>query len=237
MRHFSLLFTASLLAVAQMAFAGSDARPQTPAHPVHRPVHSALPPVPLPAEPGLYAVIYTSMGDIVCRLFPKDAPKAVANFRELATGTKLWTDPRTGRKTRRPLYSGTIFHRVIPQFMIQGGDPLGSGSGDPGYKFADEFSPDHTFDKPGMLAMANSGPDTNGSQFFITVAPTPWLNGKHTIFGEVVTGQEVADKISEVPRNSEDKPDTPVKVIRISIRTVRASTPAKPAPAKTAPTR
>ena len=219
-----------------MAFAESDARPQTPAHPVHRPARSALPPVPLPAEPGLYAVIYTSMGDIVCRLFPKDAPKTVANFRELATGTKLWTDPRTGRKTRRPLYSGTIFHRVIPQFMIQGGDPLGTGSGDPGYKFADEFSPDHTFDKPGMLAMANSGPDTNGSQFFITVAPTPWLNGKHTIFGEVVTGQEVADKISEVPRNSDDKPDTPVKIIRISVRTVRASAPAKPAAAATGTT-
>jgi peptidyl-prolyl cis-trans isomerase A (cyclophilin A) len=229
MRHFSLVFTAGILAVAQMALAGSGVTPQTSSHPLHRPVRPALPPVTLPAEPGLYAVIYTSMGDIVCRLFPKDAPKAVANFRELATGTKLWTNPRTGRKTRRPLYSGTIFHRVIPQFMIQGGDPLGNGSGDPGYKFADEFSPDHTFDKPGMLAMANSGPDTNGSQFFITVAPTPWLNGKHTIFGEVVSGQDVADKISEVPRNGEDKPDTPVKIIRVAVRTVHASTPAKPA--------
>jgi peptidyl-prolyl cis-trans isomerase A (cyclophilin A) len=225
MRHFSLVFTAGILAIAQIALAGGVTTPQTSSHPAHRPIHPALPPVQLPAEPGLYAVIYTSMGDIVCRLFPKDAPKAVANFRELAAGTKLWTDPRTGRKTRRPLYSGTIFHRVIPQFMIQGGDPLGTGSGDPGYKFPDEFSPEHTFDKPGMLAMANSGPDTNGSQFFITVAPTPWLNGKHTIFGEVVSGQDVADKISEVPRNGEDKPDTPVKIIRIVVRTVRATTP------------
>jgi len=231
MRHISLVFTAGILALAQIAFAGTGAQHPTSSHPAAKPSHPALPPVQLPAEPGLYAVIYTSMGDIVCRLFPKDAPKAVANFRGLATGTKVWTDPRTGKKTRRPLYSGTVFHRVIPQFMIQGGDPLGDGSGDPGYKFEDEISPDHSFDKPGVLAMANSGPDTNGSQFFITVAPTPWLNGKHTIFGEVVSGQDVVDRISEVPRNDQDKPLTPVKIIRISIRTVHASTPAKPAPA------
>ena len=229
MRHPSLVFTVSILALAQLAFAGGGAQRPTSSHPVHRPSHPALPPVQLPPEPGLYAVIYTSVGDIVCRLFPKDAPKAVANFRGLATGTKIWTDPRTGKKTHSPLYSGTVFHRVIPQFMIQGGDPLGDGSGDPGYKFEDEFSPDHTFDKPGILAMANSGPDTNGSQFFITVAPTPWLNGKHTIFGEVVSGQDIADKISEVPHDEQDKPLTPVKIIRISIRTVHASAPAKPA--------
>lgn len=228
MRHISLVFTASVLAFAQLAFAGSGAQHQTSSHPAHKPSAPALPPVQLPAEPGLYAVIYTSMGNIVCRLFPKDAPKAVANFRGLATGTKAWTNPRTGKLTHRPLYSGTIFHRVIPQFMIQGGDPLGNGTGDPGYKFEDEFSPDHTFDKPGVLAMANSGPDTNGSQFFITVAPTPWLNGKHTIFGEVVSGQDVADRISEVPRNDEDKPLTPVKILRISIRTVHPTASTKP---------
>ncbi|HSU33787.1 MAG TPA: peptidylprolyl isomerase [Bryobacteraceae bacterium] len=230
MRHISLVFTASILAVAQMAFAGSPA-PQHPVpshHPARRPSSPALPPVALPAEPGLYAVIYTSMGNIVCRLFDKDAPKAVANFRGLATGTKAWTDPRTGRVRHAPLYSGTVFHRVIPQFMIQGGDPLGNGTGDPGYKFEDEFNPAHTFDKPGILAMANSGPDTNGSQFFITVAPTPWLNGKHTIFGEVVAGQDVADKISQVPRDSDDKPLTPIKLIRISIRRVPSAAPVMP---------
>ena len=177
----------------------------------------------LPTEPGLYAVVYTSLGNIVCRLFDKDAPKAVANFRGLATGTKAWTDPNTGAQKHTPLYSGTTFHRVIPQFMIQGGDPTGTGMGSPGYKFEDEVSSNHTFDHPGILAMANSGPNTNGSQFFITVAPTPWLNGKHTIFGEVVSGQDVVDKISQVPRDDQDKPLTPVKILRISIRTVRAA--------------
>ena len=188
----------------------------------------ALPPVALPSEPGLYAVIYTSMGNIVCRLFEKDAPKAVANFRGLATGTKAWTDPATGRLKHTRLYSGTTFHRVIPQFMIQGGDPLGTGTGGPGYAFEDEIDSSHSFERTGMLAMANSGPNTNGSQFFITVAPTPWLNGKHTIFGEVASGQEVADAISEVPRDSDDKPLTPVKILAISIRRVGAVA-AKPA--------
>jgi peptidyl-prolyl cis-trans isomerase A (cyclophilin A) len=163
------------------------------------------------------------MGNIVCRLFDKDAPKTVANFVGLATGTKAWTDRATGRIKRTPLYSGTIFHRVIPDFMIQGGDPVGDGTGEPGYKFADEFNGDHTFDKPGVLAMANSGPNTNGSQFFITVAPTPHLNGKHTIFGEVVSGQEVADAISKVPTNGEDRPVTPVKLIRIVMKKVPPS--------------
>lgn len=226
MRHISLALSATILMLSQVVFAHDGVQRPTSSHPVPKAAHPALPPVQLPSDPGLYAVIYTSMGNIVCRLFPKDAPKAVANFRGLATGTKPWTNPRTGRPTHRPLYTGTIFHRVIPQFMIQGGDPLGNGTGDPGYKFEDEFSPDHNFDKPGMLAMANSGPDTNGSQFFITVAPTPWLNGKHTIFGEVVSGQDVADRISEVPRDDQDKPLTPVKILRISIRTVRATTPA-----------
>lgn len=234
MRHLSLVFTAGILAIAQLAFAGSAPQHSAASHPARKPSHPALPPVQLPAEPGLYAVIYTSMGNIVCRLFEKDAPKTVANFRGLATGTKTWTDTRTGKKRRTPLYSGTIFHRVIPQFMIQGGDPLGNGMGDPGYTFEDEFSPEHTFDQPGVLAMANSGPNTNGSQFFITVAPAPWLNGKHTIFGQVVSGQDVADRISEVPRDDQDKPLTPVKIIRISIRRVRASAPAAPHPAASA---
>ncbi|MBV9296730.1 MAG: peptidylprolyl isomerase [Acidobacteriaceae bacterium] len=198
------------------------------ARPARRPAAPALPPVALPSEPGLYAVIYTSMGNIVCRLLENEAPKTVANFRALARGTKPWTDPTTGALKHTPLYSGTTFHRVIPQFMIQGGDPAGTGSGGPGYEFEDEIDPNHVFDKPGILAMANSGPNTNGSQFFITVAPTPWLNGKHTIFGEVVTGQDVADAISQVPRDENDKPVTPVKIVAIAIRTVPAATRAAP---------
>ena len=162
------------------------------------------------------------MGNVVCRLFEKEAPKTVANFRALATGTKAWTDPATGAVKHTALYSGTMFHRVIPQFMIQGGDPTGTGMGSPGYKFEDEIDASHTFEHPGILAMANSGPNTNGSQFFITVAATPWLNGKHTIFGEVVSGQDVVDAISQVPRDDQDKPLTPVKIIRISIRRVGA---------------
>src|SRR5579884_1531916 len=178
------------------------------------------PPVALPAEPGEYAIIYTSMGNIVCRLFEKEAPKTVANFVGLATGTKPWSDPATGKTMRKPLYSGTTFHRVIPGFMIQGGDPLGTGEGSPGYKFEDEIAPDRHFDKPGILAMANAGPNTNGSQFFITVAPAPHLDGHYSIFGEVVSGQEVADAIANVPRDENDKPLTPVKIIRIAIKRV-----------------
>jgi peptidyl-prolyl cis-trans isomerase A (cyclophilin A) len=176
-------------------------------------------------------VIYTSMGNIVSRLFDADAPKTVANFKGLATGTKPWSNPATGKLQHHPLYSGTVFHRVIPDFMIQGGDPLGTGNGDPGYKFEDELQSSRVFDHPGLLAMANSGPNTNGSQFFITVAPTPWLNGHHTIFGEVVSGQEVADAISKVPRDSDDKPLTPVKILKIAIRKVPAGASAKPTPA------
>lgn len=174
----------------------------------------------LPPEPGKYAIIYTSMGDIVCRLFEKSAPKTVSNFVGLATGTKGWTDTETGKTKRAPLYNGTTFHRVIPGFMIQGGDPLGTGLGTPGYQIDDEIDPNRSFDKAGILAMANSGPNTNGSQFFITVAPAPHLDGHYSIFGEVVSGQDVADAISQVPRNEDDKPLKPVKILRIAIRTV-----------------
>ena len=158
-------------------------------------------------QPGVYATFSTSEGNIVCRLFEQEAPVTVKNFIDLAEGTREWTDPRTGKKSNSPLYDGTIFHRVIPQFMIQGGDPAGTGMGGPGYKFQDETkaSP-YKFDKAGKLAMANAGPNTNGSQFFITVAPTAWLTGNHTIFGEVVEGQDVADKITALPRNRQDKP-------------------------------
>ncbi len=158
-------------------------------------------------QPGLYATFNTSEGTIVCRLFEQEAPVTVKNFVDLAEGTREWTDPRTRQKSTSRLYDGTVFHRVIPDFMIQGGDPEGTGMGGPGYKFQDETkgSP-HKFDKHGKLAMANAGPNTNGSQFFITVAPTPWLTGNHTIFGEVIEGQDVANKITALPRNRQDRP-------------------------------
>jgi peptidyl-prolyl cis-trans isomerase A (cyclophilin A) len=158
----------------------------------------------------LTATLRTSEGTIVVRLFPDHAPKTVANFVELAEGTREWTDPRTGSSGTGKLYDGTIFHRVIPGFMIQGGDPLGTGTGGPGYKFGDEFHPDLAFSRPYLLAMANAGPGTNGSQFFITTVPTPWLNRKHTIFGEVIEGADVVDRISEVKRQSNDRPVTDV---------------------------
>jgi peptidyl-prolyl cis-trans isomerase A (cyclophilin A) len=143
-----------------------------------------------------YATFKTSLGDIVVKLLPEKAPKTVENFVGLAEGTKEWKDPRNGQMVKKPLYDGTVFHRVIPRFMIQGGDPLGTGTGGPGYRFADEIGPDNVFDKPGLLAMANSGPNTNGSQFFITEVPTPHLNRGHTIFGEVVKGGELIAKIT-----------------------------------------
>ena len=169
-------------------------------------------------QPGTYAVFNTSEGNIVCRLFEKEAPKTVQNFIDLAEGKRDWTHPTSGKKSKDRLYDGTIFHRVIPNFMIQGGDPAGTGFGGPGYQFEDETknSP-HKFDKPGKLAMANAGPNTNGSQFFITVAPTTWLTGKHTIFGEVIEGQDVVDKITALPRNRQDKPNKDVVVQSVTI--------------------
>jgi peptidyl-prolyl cis-trans isomerase A (cyclophilin A) len=166
----------------------------------------------------LTATLMTTQGPVTIRLFPDQAPKTVRNFVDLAEGGREWTDPRTRAKTKDKLYDGTVFHRVIAGFMIQGGDPLGTGTGGPGYRFADEIHPDLRFDKPYLLAMANSGPGTNGSQFFITVAPTPWLNGKHTIFGEVVGGADVVDKISRVQTVPGDKPATDVVLQSVSIQ-------------------
>jgi peptidyl-prolyl cis-trans isomerase A (cyclophilin A) len=154
----------------------------------------------------LTATLRTNQGPIVIRLLPDHAPKTVRNFVDLAQGGREWTDPRTGRVTTGRLYDGTIFHRVIPNFMIQGGDPLGTGTGGPGYQFADEFHPELQFDRPYLLAMANAGPGTNGSQFFITTVPTPHLNRRHTIFGEVVQGQEVVDRISHTATDGRDRP-------------------------------
>src|SRR5579884_3815437 len=174
--------------------------------------------------PGTYAHFKTTEGEIVVRLFEADAPVTVKNFIELAEGGREWSHPTTRAKSKDKLYDGTIFHRVIPNFMIQGGDPTGTGMGSPGYRFQDETkgSP-HKFDKPGKLAMANSGPNTNGCQFFITVAPTDWLTGKHTIFGEVVEGQDVAEKISKAPRDRRDRPHQDVVVNSIRIERVPAA--------------
>ena len=165
----------------------------------------------------LTATLRTSDGPVVIRLFPDHAPKTVQNFVDLAEGSREWTDPRTRQTTNARLYDGTVFHRVIPRFMIQGGDPLGTGTGGPGYQFADEIHPDLQFDRPYLLAMANAGPGTNGSQFFITVVPTPHLNGKHTIFGEVIDGRDVVDRISQTQTNRSDRPVQDVVLESVSI--------------------
>jgi peptidyl-prolyl cis-trans isomerase A (cyclophilin A) len=165
----------------------------------------------------LTATLRTTMGPIVIRLFPDKAPKTVENFVGLAEGTTEWTDPNTGQRVRTPLYNGTIFHRVIDGFMLQGGDPLGTGTGGPGYQFEDEFHRDLRFDRPYLLAMANAGPGTNGSQFFVTVVPTPHLNSKHTIFGEVIQGTEVVDAIAKTQTDRRDRPVQDVVLESVTI--------------------
>ena len=160
----------------------------------------------------------TSMGEFKVRLLHEYAPQTVTNFIELATGLREWLDPRDRQKKVAPLYDGTTFHRVIDGFMIQGGDPAGTGMGGPGFQFEDEFAPGApSLDRPGLVAMANAGPNTNGSQFFITVAPTPWLTGKHTVFGEVSEGYEVVEAISKVPTDGQDRPTTPVVVEQVKL--------------------
>jgi peptidyl-prolyl cis-trans isomerase A (cyclophilin A) len=171
----------------------------------------------------LYATLQTSKGEIRIRLFPNHAPKTVENFVGLSDGSQVWTDPATRAKVEdRPLYPGTIFHRVIPGFMIQGGDPLGSGRGGPGYQFKDEFHPELVFDRPYLLAMANAGPGTNGSQFFITVGKTPHLNRKHTIFGEVVSGQDVVDAIANAQTDRSDRPHEDIVIESIAVERLPA---------------
>jgi peptidyl-prolyl cis-trans isomerase A (cyclophilin A) len=168
---------------------------------------------------ALYATLKTNQGDIVVKLFPDHAPKTVKNFTELALGAREWTDPKTGAKSTARLYDGTVFHRVISGFMIQGGDPLGTGIGGPGYKFGDEFHPELQFDRPYLLAMANAGPGTNGSQFFITVGPTPHLNRKHTIFGEVADGDSraIVDRIAALPTGQQDRPVEAVVIESVTV--------------------
>jgi len=164
-----------------------------------------------------YAKFETSEGNFKIRLFDQEAPNTVANFVGLVEGSKEWRDPKSGERRKAPFYDGIIFHRVINGFMIQGGDPLGQGTGGPGFNFADEFHPKARHDKAGILSMANAGPNTNGSQFFITLAPTPWLDNKHSIFGEIVEGYDVVEKISKAPRGAQDRPVKEVKVNSVKI--------------------
>jgi peptidyl-prolyl cis-trans isomerase A (cyclophilin A) len=164
----------------------------------------------------MFAKFETNHGNFKVRLFSDKAPKTVDNFAGLAEGTKEWTDPKTGKKLKKPFYDGLTFHRVIDNFMIQGGDPVGNGTGGPGYRFEDEFNKELRH-KKGVLSMANAGPNTNGSQFFITVADTPWLDGRHTVFGEIVEGMDVIDKIAKVKKDSGDKPLEPVVMKKVTI--------------------
>ncbi|MGY2083518.1 peptidylprolyl isomerase [Blastococcus sp. SYSU DS0539] len=172
------------------------------------------------STPARRAVLHTNHGDITVDLFPDHAPKTVANFADLAEGAREWTHPATREKTTDKLYDGTVFHRVISGFMIQGGDPLGQGIGGPGYQFGDEIHPDLAFTKPYLLAMANAGPGTNGSQFFITVAPTSWLTGKHTIFGEVAdqSSRDVVDRIAAVSTGRNDRPAEDVVIESVEVQ-------------------
>ena len=171
-------------------------------------------------EPGTYAQFDTSEGTFTIRLFEKEAPKTVANFVGLAEGTREWKDPQTGEAKTAPFYDGVTFHRVIDGFMIQGGDRLGTGSGGPGYKFADEFHPTLRHSRAGMLSMANAGPNTNGSQFFITLGPTPHLDNRHSVFGEVVEGMDIVSRIGSVQTGRQDRPVKPVVINRVAIKRV-----------------
>jgi len=226
MLAFAVLFLLASITAAAQADSSSAA---TPAKPATKPAARAA---AKPGEPT--AVFETTVGTLRCKLFEKETPITVKNFIDLATGAKDWTNPVShATKHNTPLYDGTIFHRVIPDFMIQGGDPAGNGAGDPGYKFKDEIVSGLTFDRPGRLAMANSGPGTNGSQFFITEAPTPHLNGRHTIFGQcdeasVTLVKQIARMASDPSNN---RPFRPVKITHLKI--VRGEAKAKPAtPAK-----
>lgn len=233
----AFLLSCSLVAQQSTPDTPQQSTPASPSAPAAAP--QALPDSPdsqthvSPQPTGPTALFDTTMGEITCRLFQKEAPEAVANFIGLAQGTKVWTDPKTKQKMQgKPLYDGTTFHRVIPGFMIQGGDPLGTGEGDPGYMFKDEFDPNLNFDMAGRLAMANSGPDTNGSQFFITEAPAEHLDQHYTIFGQCDDASiPIVQAIARVNRDSNDKPLEPVILKKVTI--VPAGQPV-PAPAPSA---
>jgi len=230
------------LAVSLAFTTAAFAQTSTPASQLPDAPSAALQPKPEPVPTGPTVVFDTSMGRITCKLFDKEAPLATANFIGLAAGTKDWTDPTTQKKMHgKPMFNGTTFHRVIPGFMIQGGDPTGSGTGDPGFFVNDEIVPGLGFVPVGRLAMANSGPNTNGSQFFITIASTDFLTGHYTLFGQCDdAGVTVAQAIAAVPRNADDKPLTPVYLTKVTIVPVGKPLPplpaGQPAPASAPPT-
>jgi peptidyl-prolyl cis-trans isomerase A (cyclophilin A) len=240
MKHLQLLLIFALASARLAVIAQQTAPPPAP---------PAAPAEALPDAPqatvaatihpnGPMVVMDTSMGRIICQFYQKEEPKTVANFIGLAEGTIDWTDPATKKKQHhKPLYNGTTFHRVIPEFMIQGGDPIGDGTGDPGYAFDDEFNPDLNFDKPGKLAMANSGPNTNGSQFFITEQAQDSLNQHYSLFGQCDDPSvEVVKSIARVQRDPQDKPLTPVILKKVTIvREGQAMPPAPAVPPSTAP--
>lgn len=225
----SLIMVMCLSLVSAAQTSATPTKPQTPAKkpatakaPAKKAAVAKKPTAPMHATPAKdpVAVIDTTAGKLTCTLFPKQAPKTVANFIGLATGAKEWKDPKTGAAVKgKPLYDSVLFHRVIPNFMVQTGDPLGNGTGGPGYRFEDEFVPELRFDKPGVLAMANSGPATNGSQFFITEVPTPWLNDHHTVFGQCDDASvELVKQIARVatdPRSN--RPDQDIRIKHITI--------------------
>lgn len=230
-----------LVVAASSLLAQTPAAPKTATHKAAPHKTAAKPAAPVapqtfPADPGLYAALNTTEGRIVLKLYEKETPTTVRNFTSLARGIKEFTDPKTGAKVKRPFYNGLTFHRVIPGFMIQGGDSAGNGTGDGGIAtIKDEFDPSLKFDKPGLLAMANRGPNTGSTQFFITEGTPDYLNGKHTIFGEVVEGQDVVHKIANVPTfqggDKKDRPITPVIVKTVVIRRVGPAPAAPGAPA------
>jgi peptidyl-prolyl cis-trans isomerase A (cyclophilin A) len=247
LRPLNLVLLAASVTAAQTAAPPKPAGQAKPAAPKPaaakaKPAAAKAKPAAAPAkpalEPGLYATITTTMGPITFRMYEKESPITVQNFVDLATGRKEFTDPETKQRVKRPFYNGLLFHRVIPNFMIQGGDPTGTGMGGSD-EIADEFHPSLIFDRPGRVAMANTGaPRSGSSQFFITDVPTPHLNGRHPIFGQVVDGMAVVEKIVHVPANEENRPKTPVKMLRVSFKRVGpgpqppTSGPAKPATAK-----
>ena len=226
--HSIFLYALGVLCVASVARAQSSAAPAIPDAPQATAEAATVP-------NGPFVVMDTSMGRITCQFYQKQAPNAVANFIGLATGTKDWTDPKTNKvQHHKPLYDGTTFHRVIPEFMIQGGDPVGTGMGGPGYEFADEIDPGLTFDRAGRLAMANAGPNTNGSQFFITEQATEFLNGHYSLFGQCDDSSvAVVKTIARVQRDANDKPLTPVVLQKVTI--VPEGKPMPPAPAAAKP--
>lgn len=213
LRIVSILAFGSATLLAQAA-KKADPAPAAPKPAAPKPAAPAATPMAVTQRPpGLYGTMITNMGFITFQLFEKEAPVSVRSFVELCRGVKAWKDPKTGQLVRRPLIPGTTFHRVIPGFMIQAGDPTGTGAGEVGFSVPDEFNSDLKFDRPGRFGMANIGrPNTNSSQFFITEVPTPHLNGRHTIFGQVLEGQEIVNKIARVQKNADDKPVQPITI-------------------------